>query len=74
MRYSVKTFKCMACKTPISAADKTLCEHCQPREGEIYRKHLGKVVWSDGGDPSMIPSMMIAVVMITTLMMIVVVL
>jgi DNA polymerase delta subunit 1 len=43
MRFSVKTFKCMACKTPMTGEEKTLCAHCQPREGEIFRKHLTKV-------------------------------
>ncbi len=40
----MKTFKCMACKTPITSGDDmTLCAHCAPREGEIFHKYLGKV-------------------------------
>lgn len=43
MAFTVKTFKCMACKTPISGPDTTLCKHCKSREGEIYLKNLSKV-------------------------------
>ena len=48
MRFAMKTYKCMACKTPMTGEEKTLCHSCQPREGEIYRKHLGKVLHSEG--------------------------
>lgn len=29
MRFAKVTLKCLGCKTPITDAQKTLCEHCQ---------------------------------------------
>jgi len=47
MAFAVKHAKCMACKSTIDAKDPeasaTLCRHCRPREGEIYRRQMAVV-------------------------------
>ena len=36
MRFAVKTLKCMACKSPLSNGEKTVCDYCRAKEGSIY--------------------------------------
>ena len=43
MAFTTKHLKCLACKTPITNAEATLCKHCLPREAEIYRRQLAAV-------------------------------
>ena len=44
MAFAVKTFRCMSCKAPLSKdAGNTLCTHCKPKEGDVYRRQLALV-------------------------------
>lgn len=48
MMFAVKTFKCMACKTPIPNKDggeggAPLCKNCAGKESEIYMQKLAEV-------------------------------
>lgn len=43
MAFTVKKYKCMACKAPMETGADTLCGHCKHKEGEIYLKTLGTV-------------------------------
>ena len=36
MGFAVKTLKCMACKSPLSNGEKTVCGYCRAKEGSIY--------------------------------------
>ncbi|GMH37529.1 hypothetical protein BSKO_05402 [Bryopsis sp. KO-2023] len=42
MRFAKSTPKCMSCKTPLKAGRKTVCEHCESREAEMYLQCLDR--------------------------------
>jgi DNA polymerase delta subunit 1 len=48
MAFTVKTQKCMACKSPLAQGAETLCAHCQPKEAEVYRRQLALVNQQEG--------------------------
>ena len=41
--FAVKKFKCLGCRIPIAENEGSLCQHCIPREGEIYLQKLQEV-------------------------------
>jgi DNA polymerase delta subunit 1 len=43
MAFAVKTLKCMSCKAPLPAGESCLCNHCKPKEPEVYRRQLALV-------------------------------
>ena len=43
MMFAVKKASCVGCRTPIPVGGSELCEHCAPREAEIYARKLGEV-------------------------------
>ena len=40
MMFAVKKTKCLNCKAPISANEKTLCKHCKPYEGDFFQSKV----------------------------------
>lgn len=43
MMFAVRKSKCLRCKTPLADNSHTLCEHCAPHEGEVYKSALDEV-------------------------------
>ena len=43
LSFAKKTLKCLSCKAPLKGTDKTVCEFCQSRRGEVYLRELNKL-------------------------------
>lgn len=40
MKFAQKRLACLGCKSPLTKGEATVCDHCKPREAEIYHKLL----------------------------------
>uniref|UniRef100_A0A1D1ZQR0 DNA polymerase n=1 Tax=Auxenochlorella protothecoides TaxID=3075 RepID=A0A1D1ZQR0_AUXPR len=43
MRFAQKKVTCLGCKAALGPGEKTVCKHCQPKEGEVYCKTVAAV-------------------------------
>merc|ERR1712165_703843 len=41
--FTKKKMTCIGCKVPLKVESDAVCEHCKPKEGEIYQKQIASV-------------------------------
>jgi len=41
--FTKKKMTCIGCKVPLKIETEAVCEHCKPKEGEIYQKQIASV-------------------------------
>lgn len=43
VKFAVRTITCLSCKAPLKGDQRTVCDACADREGDVYQQTVAKV-------------------------------